>query len=139
MNRNASYYLKSILLGIFILIIFVYSFFQTRNLILGPSINIESPTNGSTYNTPLVEIKGIAKNINYLTLDDRTIFTDNLGNFDEKMLLSPGYNVIKLEARDKFGKHTNKIIEIILKEATSTDVTVSGSDIIEKASSTPNQ
>lgn len=114
--------MKTGLLCIFILVIFGYSFFQARNLIFGPAIYINSPINGNTYISPLVEIKGLAKNANYLTFDDRPIFTDEFGNFEEKILLSPGYNIIKLDAQDKFGKKTEKIIEVILK--TNPDTTV---------------
>ena len=130
MNRNASFYLKTGLLGLFILVILGYAFFQTRNLLFGPSIGIDSPIDGQTYTSPLIKIKGLAENANYLALDDKPIFTDKDGRFDEKMLLSPGYNIIKLNASDKFGKKTEKIIQVILKEATT-------SDIMPTASSSP--
>jgi|SRR5579872_3254102 len=115
MSRNASFYLRAGLLIIFILFIFGYSFFQARNIIFGPEIYLKSPLDGETYENPLVEIKGVAQNADFLYLDDRPIFTDTNGNFDEKLLLSPGYNAIKLDAEDKFGKKTEKIVQVIFK------------------------
>ena len=132
MNRNASFYLKTGLLGLFILIIFAYSFIQTKNLIFGPVIHLSSPINGQTYTNPLIDIKGSAKNANYLEMDDRSIFTDEKGHFEDKMLLSPGYNIIKFKAQDKFGNKVEKMIEVILKEP-KTD------DTMPTASSTANQ
>lgn len=132
MNRNASFYFKTGMLGLFIVIIFSYSFLQTKNLIFGPVIYLNSPVSGKTYTSPLIEIKGLAKNANYLKMDDRPIFTDKEGNFSEKMLLSPGYNIIKFEALDKFGNKVEKIIEITLKEPKT-------NDIIPIASSTKSQ
>ena len=98
------------------LIIATYSLFQAQKLIKGPIIEIYSPKNGSTYSQTLIEIEGRAKNIAYLNMNDRPIFTDKTGYFKEKFLLSPGYNVIKLDAKDKFKKYTEKRLEIILKE-----------------------
>jgi hypothetical protein len=39
-----------------------------------------------------------------LILNGRAIFTDTGGNFSEDLLLAPGLNRIRLEAKDKFGK-----------------------------------
>lgn len=116
MNRNAAYYLKTGSLILFVIIVLGYSFFQIRNVILGPEISLESPLDGQTYTHDLIEIKGTAKNVNYLTLNDKPIFTDTEGNFEQHALLFSGYNVIKLYAENKFGKKTEKIIQVIYKE-----------------------
>jgi hypothetical protein len=64
----------------------------------------------------LIEIQGRARNIAYINLNGTQMFTDKNGYFDEKLLLSPGYNVVTLDATDKFGKKTEKKMELILKE-----------------------
>ena len=116
MNRNATSKLKIGLFSLFGIIIIGYSLFQAQKLILGPIIEIYTPQNGAIYNQTLIEISGRAKNISYLNLNDRAIFTDKDGYFKEKLLLSPGYNIIKLDARDKFKNYTEKRLELILKE-----------------------
>ena len=116
MNRDAITKLRFFLFLFLGFIIVVYSLFQAQKLIRGPVIQIYSPENGATFNQALIEITGRAQNISYLNLDDRAIFTDKDGIFKEKILLSPGYNVIKLDARDKFKHYTEKRLEIILKE-----------------------
>jgi hypothetical protein len=98
------------------LLIFGYSAFQAKKIIEGPQISIVSPANGATVHDSLIYVTGIAKNIKEITVNDRTIYIDEQGNFKEKMLLYPGYNIIKLEAKDKFGKEKNKKIDIVLKE-----------------------
>lgn len=114
MSRNAAYYLRTGLLILFAIIVLGYSSFQIRNIVFGPSIIVQSPLDGETYTHALVDVKGVAENVNYLTLDDKPIFTDTQGNFDEKMVLLPGSNIIKLYAENKFGKKTEKIIQVIL-------------------------
>lgn len=113
--RN-SIIIRRVLLFILLSIIVAYSFFQAQKLISGPIIEVYSPKSGSTYTQTLIEIEGRAKNIAYLNMNDKPIFTDKTGYFKEKILLSPGYNVIKLDARDKFKKYTEKKLEIVLKE-----------------------
>ncbi len=113
--RNVIIIRKSLLFLLFIIIV-AYSLFQAQKLVSGPQIEIYSPKNGSTYSQTLIEIEGRVKNVSYINMNDKAIFTDKTGYFKEKFLLSPGYNVIKLDARDKFKKYTEKKLEIILKE-----------------------
>ncbi len=108
--------IRKILLFLLFGIVVAYSIFQAQKLISGPIIEVYSPKNGSTYSQTLIEVEGRAKNIAYLNMNDKPIFTDKTGYFKEKILLSPGYNVIKLDARDKFKKYTEKKLEIVLKE-----------------------
>ena len=116
MNRNALSTLKIVSLCLFGLIIVTYALFQASKIISGPIIDIYSPQNGGVYNSTLIEISGRARNIAYLNLNDRPIFTDKDGYFKEKLLLSPGINIIKLDAKDKFRTYTEKRLELILKE-----------------------
>lgn len=116
MNRNAIFILRTYSLSILFILIIIYALFQGSKIIIGPTIQVYSPENGSTFNKSLIEIEGVAKNISYINLNDRSIFTDKNGYFKEKFLLSPGYNVIKLDAMDKFKNRTEKILEVVLKE-----------------------
>ncbi len=116
MNRNAVSILRISLITLFGLVILGYSLFQAQKLLTGPIIEVYTPQNGATYNQTLIEIYGRARNIAYLNLNDRPIFTDKDGYFREKLLLSQGYNIIKLDARDKFKKYTEKRLELVLKE-----------------------
>ncbi len=116
MNRNAISLLRTGLIILLAVTVVGYSLFQAQKLIRGPIIDIYTPENGATYNQTLIQIEGRARNIAYLNLNDRPIFTDKNGYFSEKLLLSTGYNIIKLDARDKFKNYTEKRLEIILKE-----------------------
>jgi hypothetical protein len=116
MNRNAISILRATLITLLCIIIVGYSIFQAQKLITGPVIDIYTPQNGATYSQTLIEIDGRALNTAHLNMNGRKIFTDKDGYFKEKLLLSPGYNIIRLDAVDKFKKYTEKTLEIILKE-----------------------
>ena len=98
-----------------IVLISIYSLYEAQRLIQGPQINILGPQNGSIVGQSLISITGSVQNINRLKLNDRDIFQDEQGNFSEKLLLSYGYNSLKLDGWDKFGRKTEKVIQMIYK------------------------
>lgn len=99
---------------IFLLVcILGYTYFQMHNIILGPVITILEPLNGATLSSSYIEVLGTTKNISSINLNDRQIFIDESGAFKEKLLLSPGYNIITLQAKDKFGRETEEILELV--------------------------
>ena len=125
MSRNASYYLKTGSLLLLILIIVGYTFYQARGLIFGPSITLSSPIPGETYTNPVVDVKGVATNATYFAIDDNPVLLDTDGSFDEQLLLADGYNIIKVDARDKFGKTKELLLQIILQNSQPMTVTTS--------------
>lgn len=106
---------RSIILLVFVIFVSLYSYAKVSDFLLGPSITIKTPENGSTIEDPFVLITGQAKRISRLYLNDYQIFTDNSGNFNESLLLLLGYNIIKLRAEDNFDRKVVKIIELVSK------------------------
>lgn len=98
-----------------IIIFALYGIFIGRNFLIGPEIIMESPQNGITVSDPYLEIKGLAKNISLLYINGRQIFTDKKGEFKENLLLAKGYNILQIEARDKFNREVKIKREIVLK------------------------
>ncbi len=92
-----------------------YAGFRAHNLVAGPKLIVESPADGSVTGNPYVEIKGTVKNISFLTLNDNKIFTDEAGVWNEKILLSYGYNVVSVEAKDRFGRSVKKTLQLMYK------------------------
>lgn len=103
---------------LFVFVIVGYSIFQAHNIITGPEISLSDLKSGDVVTTQTVNISGGTKNISFISLDDRPIFIDESGQFSEKLLLYPGYNIIRLYARDKFGTETEKKIELIYQAPT---------------------
>ena len=88
-----------------------FIFNNSKVFIAGPQIEITSPENGLSFEDPVIEIRGNAKNISFISLDDHPIFIDEEGNFREKLLLNPGISIIKVYARDKFKRETETILQ----------------------------
>ena len=104
---------RKILFLVLFLLLGSYSLFQARFLILGPNISIISPKDGARIDSPVVLVEGVAKNIAYISLDDRPIFIDPKGNFSEKLIAPSGLSIITMRARDRFGRQTEKTIRVV--------------------------
>lgn len=101
---------------IFLILCFaVYGFYKSRGLLEGPEIIVESPQDGQTVSNSYVEIKGVAKNISFIRLNGRQIFTDEYGNFQESLLLAKGYNIMEVSTKDKFNRTAIKQLHLVLK------------------------
>ena len=104
---------KFIFLYPIIIIIVLYLIFQSRFIILGPRISIYTPKNNEIVLSSIVLVTGHAENIAYISLDDRPIFVDEKGNFNEKLVAQIGINTIIMKARDRFGRTTEKTLKIV--------------------------
>ena len=116
MRRNRILKIKIALAIIIFMIIGGYSLYEARNLIIGPVLSVKNPKNMAVLKSSLLDIQGETRNIVRIALNDRPIFVDKQGNFSEKILLSPGYNVVKLNVADKFGRVKEKILEVVFKD-----------------------
>lgn len=103
-----------LLIILFILLI-AYSLYQARALLVGPQIWVENPKDGHRVEDPLVIVEGQSKNIAWISLNDRQIFTDEEGKWSEKLLVSPGLSIMTVKARDRFGREIKKSVQVILK------------------------
>ena len=103
------------LLIILFILFGAYSLYQARILLTGPRIQIDNPKDGQTVENPLVIVEGQSKNIAWISLNDRQIFTDENGKWSEKLLVSPGLSIMTVKARDRFGRETEKNVRIVLK------------------------
>lgn len=80
-----------------------YVYYQARNLIHGPVIQITDELS-SIQNERSVVIEGNASNIVLLTLNGKQIFTDEQGDFKRVLVLENGYSIMTLRAEDRFGR-----------------------------------
>lgn len=106
---------KYLLLIILFILLVAYVLYEGRALLTGPRIWISNPQNGNTVADPLVVLAGQSKNIAWISLNDRQIFTDKKGAWSEKLLVSPGLSIMTVKARDRFGRETKKTVQIVLK------------------------
>lgn len=108
-------YIKLLIATTLVVVFVGYTLYEIQKVILGPRVEVLSPKNGSLVSNSFTEIIGNAKNITEISLNDRKIYVDEQGDFKEELLLSYGYNVLVIKAKDKFGRETEKVLEVIYK------------------------
>lgn len=128
--------LTQIALGVFFLIVLGYAYFEARGLLFGPSIALTSSV--TEVHDPLITIKGRADRISSLSMNGKTIPVTVDGTFDEPYLLAPGYNRIVLDARDKYGRNRQQVIEVVYTPNASSSEAIDTSGIETTATSTPS-
>lgn len=92
-----------------------YAYYRTHDLIIGPQITIDTPENGATAEQSSLPIRGTVRNVAQLTLNGKTIAVDESVAFQEHVLLSYGYNILEVAGQDRFGRTTEKTLEMIYK------------------------
>ncbi len=85
-------------------------------VIHGPSISIDTLKNGTVLNDPLIALNGTAAHAQDLIINGAPVPTSPDGSFNDRVLLSPGYNLITLSATDRYGKTETKNYAIMLSE-----------------------
>jgi hypothetical protein len=123
--------LTKIALAAFFVLLLAYGYFEARGLLYGPSISVGSTV--SEVHDPFVKVQGTAERITSLTMNGKEVPVTEGGQFDEPYLLSPGYNRIVLDAKDKYGNRTSRAIEIMYTPQKSSTPSASSS----LATSTP--
>ena len=115
---------KRIKVGIFVIFfvfIALYGFLRSTDLLFGVKIkdvklNALPAESGQVVRESVTRVTGTAKNAVFLSLNGREISVDLEGNFEETIALLPGYNIISIEAKDKFGYMDEENYKLILEE-----------------------
>lgn len=102
--------------GIGIAIVIGYSYLVLDDYVRGPRIIIESPINGYSTTTPAIVVTGRGIHTNNLSVNGAQTPVDLEGNFRAQLILAPGYNIIKVTAKDNYERTVEKTIEMNLTE-----------------------
>ena len=116
-TTNIKKWLRFAALGGLFAFIIIYSFIEMRFLSSGVDLSVSGISNGQVFTHEFVELTGTAKHAIKLFLNGRAITIDETNAFSEALVLSPGYNIITLEAKDRFDKTTSEVYEVFYENA----------------------
>ncbi|MES2416423.1 MAG: hypothetical protein V4504_01865 [Patescibacteria group bacterium] len=114
MNQDAKKIIKISSLAFLFLFIILYAFFRSKDLIFGVHIKNVNIVDGVKLETNILTVTGNAKNAVLLSLNGREISIDQNGNWNETIVVLPGYNIVKINAKDKFGHTDEKNYKLML-------------------------
>jgi hypothetical protein len=126
--------LTKIVLALFFLIILGYAYFEARGILYGPAIYVGQTI--EQVSTPYIELTGTTTHIATLAVNGQAVPVTEQGVFDIPYALSPGYNRIVLDATDKYGHSTQKVVQIVYTPATSTPIVTATSTAATSTSAT---
>ncbi|HEY4517155.1 MAG TPA: hypothetical protein VJG64_04390 [Candidatus Paceibacterota bacterium] len=101
----------TVALVVFFILALAYTLFEARGIILGPTITVSGEI--SEVHEQFVMIKGQADRIFSLSMNGKQIQVTKEGAFAESHILAIGYNRVVLEAKDQYGRSTERALEII--------------------------
>lgn len=111
--RNDKKILHTAILAAFFLLIVGYSIFRSHYLLVGVKIKDVNIEDGAKFEQNVIELTGNAKNAVNLTLNGREISINQDGDFNETFALLPGYNIVSITAKDKFGYTDEKNYRLV--------------------------
>jgi len=112
-NKNMKWWL-GIISCITLFAIIIFFGYEKMNFIF-KGVKIEA-TLEQKEDSSIAVVEGNADKAVYITLNGREIFIDKDGDFSESIAVLPGFSIITLNARDKFGKTAEKKFEVVMKK-----------------------
>jgi hypothetical protein len=94
-------------------------FFNTKDLLFGAPLSIETAIDGGTVSNYFLPISGKTKHASILKINGRVVMVDKNGVFSDGALLSPGYNIIEIKMNDRFGKEKREVFHLVAEQSAS--------------------
>ena len=111
---------KTLVIGARILVGLIALFYvvtEIRSVLIPPSLELSDPAADQTVAGDTLVVSGTAEIGADVAINNQAVLTDSKGQFTENLVLSPGLNVVEVQASNKFGK-ISKITRQINSQAT---------------------
>lgn len=115
-NKSKGFDLGKILVVFFVVLAFVFVVRQASLMLLPPRIEMIMPREETSYTNTAINIKGRVLRTKFLTINSQPILFDKYGYFEYMMVLDPGVNEVKINAKNQLNKNTIIIRKIIYQE-----------------------
>lgn len=101
--------------GVALVLFLAFFGFRLIKFVSTPDFTLEDPREGIELDEPAVSIKGRAEKESSLTVNGRELKIDGEGRFDEKIELASGVHTLEFIVKNRFGKVTKEIRNIVIK------------------------
>ncbi len=92
------------LLTWFSLTVVGYGIYKATPIILGPKIELSTPQDGEIVAGTSISVRGTVLRAKSLYINGIPVFFNEDGNFETRLAVYPGSNILILEAYDRFGR-----------------------------------
>lgn len=118
---------KKVIVSSILALVLGLVFYNTKDLVLGSPLFVSSLKDGSLIKDSYLPISGKAKHAASLHINGRPINISKDGSFSDSALLSPGYNIVEISSKDRFGKEKKKVLHLVAspsKEVATSSITL---------------
>ncbi|OIO19338.1 MAG: hypothetical protein COY69_02055 [Candidatus Magasanikbacteria bacterium CG_4_10_14_0_8_um_filter_32_14] len=105
------------LFSVVVISLLLFLGFHVKNVLTPPSLVVLSPENGFISNSNFVDVNGKTDPEIQITINDELVKNDENGNFSQNINLLPGINTFVIEAKNKHGKITEEVRNVIYKNS----------------------
>lgn len=98
-----------------IIIVAGYFFYEANEVIFAPNLEIFEPANGATLEAAVMHVAGRTRPKLAVWAGGRVFTSDENGNFEGELPLSPGYNQVGFLVKDRFGNEIRKTLKVFVK------------------------
>jgi len=88
---------------------------HVKNILTPPDLVVISPENGYISNDNFIDVHGKTDPETQITINEEVIKNDENGNFSQSINLLLGINTFVIEAKNKHGKTTEEVRNVIYK------------------------
>lgn len=107
--------IREITIGLLaVMLLFLFLFFQIRNIYIAPYVSITSPKEGSTVSSE-VEVIGRTDSNAIVAVNNEPVFVQENGEFRKMITLFPGKTIITIKAKNRTGRETIFKRQVIVK------------------------
>lgn len=128
MQRNYKTMLRNATLWVFAFTVVSYGVYRFYPYMRGVELSVNNIHTGDTVTTPTLTLSGTAPRAHTLEINNSPISIDKQGNFSEPILLPDGYNIVTVSAEDAFGKSSELVYHIVVKDAVKSSVGFAGKE-----------
>ncbi len=97
---------------VIVALIVAYAIWRSLAYARGPHIILSDPTDFASIDATTTHIIGRVERANIITLNGRAVTIDESGNFNETIVIFPGTNILRLEAKDQFGRTVEETVRV---------------------------
>src|SRR3989344_5056755 len=108
-------YIRYIIFAAVIVLVAGYFFYEAKEVIFVANLGIFEPVNGATLEASVMHVAGKTRPKLSVWAGGRIFTSDEKGNFEGELPLSPGYNQIGFSVKDRFGNETKKVLQVFVK------------------------
>ena len=102
-QRSNTFIIPKFLITAAVLGVFALAAYNMRDLVLGTPLEVVAAQDGATLESTFLPLSGVARQARELLINGRTVPIDRAGNFTDAIILSPGYNIVEVALKDRFG------------------------------------